>query len=283
MDESTITIETNDGQELQTYRWSPGSEPTAAVQIQHGLAEHAGRYRRVAEQLTAAGFVVYAPDSRGAGRSAVDGYGAWGDDGWDGWVDDVGRLVDRIRDEHPDLRLGLLGHSMGSFASQQYLLDRSDTVDAVVLSGSTEVGWLVDVLDSDEPADLSTFNAGFEHRTGFEWLSRDDAEVDAYVADPACGWEAPPIGGIASLAAAADPERVASVRADLPILLLSGTDDPLAQGGAAIETLAERYRAAGVTDVEVRLHDGGRHEMLNETNRDEVTAQIVAFLDRTLT
>lgn len=171
---------------------------------------------------------------------------------------------------------------MGSFATQQYLLDHSGAVDAVVLSGSTEVGWLVPVLDADEPADLSAFNEPFEHRTGFEWLSRDTAEVDAYMADPACGWEAPPLPGIATLAAPADPSRIASIRDDLPMLIVSGDADPLAQGGSAVEQLASRYRDAGLRDVDVRLYPGARHEVLNETNRDQVTADIVAFLDRTI-
>ncbi|GGI02570.1 alpha/beta hydrolase [Egicoccus halophilus] len=283
MRESTTTIATGDGQELHVYRWAPDDQPKAVVQLQHGLAEHAGRYRRFAEALTGAGYLVYAPDARGSGRSAGNGYGDWGADGWPGWVDDVARLNARIRRDEPDLPLGLFGHSMGSFATQHFLLDHAGDVDAVVLSGSTEVGWLVPVLDSDEPADLSTFNAPFEHRTGYEWLSRDEAEVDAYVADPACGWEAPPLPGIGTLAAAADPDRVAAVRDDLPMLIVSGSDDPLAQGGAAIEVLAERYRTAGLTHVETQVYPGGRHELLNEINRGEVTADVLAFLDRTLT
>jgi alpha-beta hydrolase superfamily lysophospholipase len=102
------------------------------------------------------------------------------------------------------------------------------------------------------------------------------------MADPACGWEAPPLADIGTLAAAADPDRVAAIRDDLPMLIVSGTDDPLAHGGAAVEALAERYRAAGLTDVEVRLYPGARHEVLNETNRGEVTADVIAFLDRAL-
>ncbi len=281
MHESTTTVATNDGQQLHTYRWAPEGHPRAVVQIQHGLAEHAGRYRRFATALTGAGYLVYAPDARGSGHSATDGYGSWGADGWPGWVDDIGRVANHIRGAEPDLPLALFGHSMGSFATQQYLLDH-DAVDAVVLSGSTEVGWLVPVLDADEPADLSAFNEPFEHRTGFEWLSRDEAEVDAYMADPACGWQAPPLTDIATLAAAADPARIAGIRHDLPILIVSGTDDPLAQGGAAIQALADRYRTAGLSDVEVALYPGARHEVLNETNRDEVTADVITFLDRTL-
>ena len=283
VDESTTTITTGDGQQLHTFVWSPEGRPKAVVQVQHGLAEHAARYRRFAEALTAAGYLVYAADARGSGLSAVDGYGAWGPDGWPGWVDNVGRLTARIRRDEPELPLGVFAHSMGSFATQQHLLDHADNVDAVVLSGSTDVSWLVPVLDAREPADLSAFNAPFEHRTGFEWLSRDESEVDAYVADPACGWEAPPLADIGTLAAAADPERVAGIRDDLPILILSGSDDPLAQGGAAVEALADRYRQAGLTDVQMTLYPGARHEILNETNRDEVTADILAFFDRTLT
>ncbi|AXV07485.1 Lysophospholipase [Euzebya pacifica] len=280
MDESTIEFTSRDGIAVHTYRWAPEESPRAVVQVQHGLAEHAARYRRFAEALTDAGYLVYAPDARGSGRTAQGAYGSWGADGWPGWVNDVALLRERISEEHPDLPVVLFGHSMGSFATQHYLLDHSADVDAVVLSGSTEVEWLVPVLDADEPADLSAFNEPFEHRTGFEWLSRDEAEVDAYVADPACGWEAPPLPGIGSLAAAADPDRVAAVRDDLPMLIVSGDADPLAQGGATVELLAQRYRDAGLGDVEVRLYPGGRHELLNETNRDEVTDDILAFLDR---
>lgn len=282
MDETTTVFTSRDGIEVQTYRWAPDGTPKAVVQVQHGLAEHAGRYRRFAEALTGAGYLVYAPDARGSGRTARGAYGSWGDDGWPGWVDDVALLGERIRRDHPELALGLFAHSMGSFATQQYLLDNFDDVDAVVLSGSTEVGWLVPVLDSEEPADLSAFNAPFEDRTGFEWLSRDTAEVNAYVDDPACGWEAPPLPGITTLSAAADPSLIAAIRDDLPLLIVSGAADPLAHGGSAIELLASRYRAAGLRDVEVRVYPDARHEILNETNREEVTADVVAFLNRTI-
>ncbi len=282
MDESTITVPTADGLELQTWVWAPSGTPRAVVQVQHGLAEHAARYRRFAEALTDAGYLVVAPDGRGSGRTAAGSYGSWGQEGWPGWVDDVGRVSQRIRTGHPGLPLAIIGHSMGSFATQQHLLEHAAEVDAVVLSGSTEVGWLIPVLDADEPADLSAFNEPFEHRTGFEWLSRDEAEVDAYVADPACGWSAPPLPGIGTLVAAADPDRIAAVRDDLPLLIVSGDADPLAQGGVTVELLAQRYRDAGLSDVEVHLYPGARHEVLNETNREEVTADILAFLDRTV-
>jgi alpha-beta hydrolase superfamily lysophospholipase len=282
MQENTVTVPTADGIELQTFRWAPEGTPRAAVQVQHGLAEHAARYRRFARALTAAGYLVYAPDGRGSGRTAAGRYGQWGPDGWPGWVDDLARLNARIRQDNPELEVALFGHSMGSFASQQYVLDHSGDIDALVLSGTTEVSGLAAMLDSDEPADLSAFNAPFEFRTGYEWLSRDEAEVDAYVADEACGFAAPKLTGIATLAQAADPERLTAIRPDLPILLISGTDDPLAGGGAAVELVAQRYRDAGIRDVHATLYPGARHELLNETNRDEVTADVLAFLDRTV-
>jgi alpha-beta hydrolase superfamily lysophospholipase len=282
MQENSITVATADGIELQTFRWAPEGSPRAVVQVQHGLAEHAARYRRFGQALTSAGYLVYAPDGRGSGRTAAGRYGEWGPDGWPGWVEDLARLNTRIRQDNPALKVALFGHSMGSFASQQYVLDHSADIDALVLSGTTEVSGLAAMLDSDAPADLSAFNAPFENRTGYEWLSRDESEVDAYVADEACGFAAPKLTGIATVAQAADPERLAGIRADLPILLVSGTDDPLAGGGAAVELVAQRYRDAGVRDVQAILYPGARHELLNETNRDEVTADVLAFLDRTV-
>ncbi len=195
MDESTIEVTSRDGIRLQVYRWAPEGELRAVVQIQHGLGEHALRYKRFAQALTDAGYLVYAPDGRGSGLTAEGRYGHWGEDSWPGWVDDVARLNARIRADHPGLPLALFGHSMGSFATQQFLVDHSGDVDAVVLSGTTEVSGLVPLLDSPEPADLSSFNAGFEHRTGFEWLSRDEAEVDLYVADEGCGFASEPFRG----------------------------------------------------------------------------------------
>jgi alpha-beta hydrolase superfamily lysophospholipase len=282
MQETTITVTTADDIALQTFRWAPEGEPRAVVQVQHGLAEHAARYRRFAEALAAAGYLVYAPDARGSGRTAAGRYGDWGPDGWPGWVDDLARLNARIRRDNPALKLALFGHSMGSFASQQYVLDHSGDIDALVLSGTTEVSGLADMLDTDEPADLSAFNAPFVNRTGYEWLSRDEDEVDKYVADEACGFVSARLVGIGTLTQAADPQRLAGIRKDLPVLLVSGTDDPLAGGGAAVELVAARYRDSGIRDVQVRLYPGARHEVLNEINRDEVTADIIAFLDATV-
>jgi alpha-beta hydrolase superfamily lysophospholipase len=130
--------------------------------------------------------------------------------------------------------------------------------------------------------DLSAFNAGFEPRTGYEWLSRDEAEVDLYVADRWCGFEASPdvmpqlFGGADRLA---DGAVLGGIRKDLPILVVSGDADPLAGGGALIEAVGQRYRDAGIVDVTVRLFPQARHEIFNETNRDEITTVVIDWLD----
>ncbi|MFV0427101.1 MAG: alpha/beta hydrolase [Beutenbergiaceae bacterium] len=282
MDETSFTITSADGLGLHVYRWAGTGAPGAIVQIQHGFAEHAARYRRFAQALTDAGYVAYGIDARGSGLTANGDYGNWGPDGWAGWVNDVHLVNQWIRKNDGTCPVALFGHSMGSFASQHYLLDHSTDVDAVILSGSSDTAAMAATLSSDAPADLSAFNGPFEHRTGYEWLSRDPAEVDKYVADPACGWSAPMPSGTADLARAADPSVVAQVRSDLPILMVSGDADPLAGGGALVEQVGQRYRDVGVRDVTVKLYPQARHELLNETNRDEVTADILAFLDRTV-
>jgi alpha-beta hydrolase superfamily lysophospholipase len=286
MDTSDFTIDADDGEQIVGYRWSGPGPTRAIVQIAHGMGEHAARYARLAAALVDRGYVVYANDHRGHGRTAgsEDRYGVLGAAGWDGLVADLGAVSTLARSEHPGVPLVVLGHSMGSFALQQHLLDHSADLDAAVLSGTSAADVIAGAIDTTQPADLASFNAAFEPgRTGYEWLSRDEEEVDRYVADPGCGFslDMPAMAQmVGSGAATADPARLAAIRDDLPIYLFSGDADPLAGGGALIELVGDRYRDAGVRDVTVRLYPGGRHETLNETNRDEVTADLIAWLDR---
>ena len=285
MDTTEFTITSADNEEVFVDRYAGEGEPKAIVQIAHGMGEHAARYARLAEALVDHGYVVYANDHRGHGRTAgsAERHGNLGAAGWQGLVDDMALLTARARTEHPDLPLVLLGHSMGSFALQQYLLDRSAEIDAAVLSGTSAIDVIAPGIDTSQPADLSAFNAPFEPgRTGYEWLSRDEAEVDAYVADPACGFGLDVPGMqqmIHGSADTANPARLAEIRPDLPIYVFSGDADPIAGGGALVELVGQRYRDAGVKDVTVKLYPGARHETLNETNRDEVTADLIAWLD----
>lgn len=285
MDETSFSFPSSDGTEIHVYRWTGDGEAKAVVQIEHGMGEHAGRYRRLAEALTSTGYAVVADDHRGHGRTAggPEGHGDLGAAGWQGLVDDIGRLSAMARRDHPDVPLIVLGHSMGSFALQQYLLDHSADLDGAVLTGTSAIDVIGPGIDPDAEVDLSAFNAPFESRTGYEWLSRDEAEVDAYVADEGCGFGLNPAGVrgmLDGVSAAADETRLAAIRHDLPILLMSGDADPLAGGGPLVQMVGDRYIGAGVHDVTVNLYPGARHEIFNETNRDEVTADLIAWLDR---
>ncbi|MFN3216186.1 MAG: alpha/beta fold hydrolase [Acidimicrobiales bacterium] len=286
MNERELSLTAADGTTLVGYHWSGDAEPRSIVQIAHGMGEHAGRYRRLAEALVGADHVVVAADHRGHGRTAgsPDHHGDLGPGGWPALVDDLGVVADAARAEDPDLPLFVVGHSMGSFALQQYLLDNSDRLDGAALSGTSAVDIIGAAIDPDAEVDLSAFNAPFEPaRTEYDWLSRDDAEVDAYLADPDCGFGLNAPGAASMLGTAerfGDPEALAAIRSDLPILVFSGDADPLAGGGELIQLVASRYRDAGVADVEVILYPGARHEIFNETNRDEVTADLLAWLDR---
>ncbi len=172
---------------------------------------------------------------------------------------------------------------MGSFAVQQYLLDHSNRVDAVVLTGTTALDLLEPALDLDQPLDLAAFNAAFQPaRTDFDWLSRDEAIVDAYIADPRCGFGLDTDSTKAMFFGArrlADPDQVALVRTDLPLYIAVGELDPVNANLALLNVLVDRYRAAGLTDVTARTYPGARHEILNETNRDKVVADILDWLD----
>ena len=274
-----------DATKVATYAWTDVTgEPAGVVQIAHGLAEHGERYDRFAMALNAAGFLVHAVDHRGHGRTANGHLGDFGAAGFGGLIADVAQFGKALRAQHGSLPLFLFGHSMGSFAAQAAILDHASTWSGVVLSGSTALDMLAAGMANapkDAPAGLEAFNAGFEHRTGYEWLSRDDAEVDAYIADPWCGWDVPDdvIPSLfAPAARLADPTVLAGIRKDLPLLIASGDADPLAGGGSLIQLLGQRYRDAGIVDVTVKLYPAARHEILNETIRGEVTADVVAWL-----
>lgn len=273
--------------EIAAFRWEPAGPPRGIVSIAHGMGEHVLRYAPLAARLTAAGFVVQGQDHRGHGATAREAGaepGVLGPEGWGDLVDDVGRLVARGRADVPGVPVVLLGHSMGSFAVQQYLLDHSLEVDAAALTGTSLLDVMETGLDLSGPLDLSGFNAPFAPaRTDFDWLSRDPEQVDLYVADPWCGFGLDVEGGLAMFTAGravADPARLAAMRPDLPVYVAVGEADPVGGPVVAPEALVQRYRDAGLRDVTLRIWEGARHEILNETNRDEVVDDLLAWLDR---
>ena len=283
-----VDFPSTEGVTIAAYRWDPEGDPKAIVQITHGVGEYATRYVRVAEALTAAGFVVYAHDHRGHANSVASeaDYGILGETGWTELVADIGRMGARAREAHPGLPLGLVAHSLGSFAAQQLLLDRSDDLDAVALSGTAAVDLMEPMMDLDAPMDLSGFNAAFQpQRTDFDWLSRDEAEVDAYIEHRWFGFGLDSLGTrgmFAGARAATDPERLAGIRKDLPVYVTVGEMDPVGGGLVLVDALVDRYRAAGLTDITVRVWPGARHEVFNETNRFEVVVDLVDWLESRL-
>jgi alpha-beta hydrolase superfamily lysophospholipase len=285
MPSSSFTYPSADGTQIVAYQWYAAGEPRAAVQLTHGMGEHARRYEHVARALTDAGYVVYAQDQRGHGASAdPERLGDLGEGGWNGLVDDIGLLSARIRAEHPGLPLILLGHSMGSFAVQQYLLDHSDDIDGVALTGTAVIDLLEPALDLDQPLDLTMFNAPFQPaRTEYDWLSRDEAVVDAYVADPLCGFGIDTESAKGMFVGArrlADPAQLAALRWSLPVYIAVGEADPVNGGLAVLTPLIDRLKEAGLTDVTVVTYPEARHEVLNETNSDEVIVSLIEWMDR---
>jgi alpha-beta hydrolase superfamily lysophospholipase len=275
-----------DGLEVGSYRWPAAGRATAVVQIAHGMAEHAKRYDHVAAALNRAGYHVYANDHRGHGLTGTHSntVGDFGKAGWNALVDDMVALTRIARDREHGLPIILLGHSMGSMAAQQYIIDHSAEIRAVALSGSVAMDMLAS--DTTSNGDLTAFNKAFEPaRTPFDWLSRDEAAVDAYVADPLCGFQLTPESmmtlGMSALRLA-DPKELNRIRNDLPIYIFAGDADPLNHHLEWLKPLASRYRAAGIKDVAERYYRDARHEVLNETNRDEVIGDLLNWIEKTI-
>jgi alpha-beta hydrolase superfamily lysophospholipase len=278
-----FTFPSADGEPIFAYRWSGDAPVRGVLQVAHGMGEHALRYREALAPLIESGIVVYANDHRGHGRTAKtpEALGDFGAGGFPALASDMAALTDLARRENPGKKLILLGHSMGSFALQLYLLDFSAKIDGAVLSGSAALDLLAQARDL--AGGLASFNSAFEpSRTPFDWLSRDEGEVDKYIADPLCGFSANPSSQASMFGAlmrAADPAALKSIRSDLPIHLIAGDKDPVNGNLEWLAPLADRYRAAGVRDVTTKFYKDGRHEMLNETNRDEVVADLKGWVD----
>lgn len=278
--ESEFTLTAPDGYTIHGVTWSSGQPPKALVQIAHGRSEHARRYRPFAEALVRAGYEVHATDHRGHGAAAraAGTLGDFGPRGFAALVDDLTVTSRHLRRGAGGRPLLLFAHSMGSFAAQYLLLEHSASIDGLVLSGTAAV----DLRDPRKSGAVATqFNAGIEHpRTDCDWLSRDPAVVDAYLADPLCGFALTPESMASIYVDAhriADPAAYASVRRSLPIALITGDRDPVNHFLVWFDALAARYRGLGFSDVSTFVYGGARHEPVNETNRDEVIANLIAW------
>lgn len=303
MRERHFTYTADDGAKLFVYRWLPDvGIGKAVVHIAHGLAEHAGRYERLAERLTESGYVVFANDHRGHGRTAQEpeDIGHFADaDGWERILKDIEQIVGQERREYLGHPVILLGHSMGSLIAQH--MAARDVFDAIAMSGANglvsplvRVGKLIARIERWRSGKrgkselinsltFDAFNKAFKpNRTSFDWLSRDEDEVDKYIADPMCGflcsnqlW----IDMLDAITEAAKPEFRARIPKQLPIYLFSGSRDQVNAEGRGSTALAEYYRSIGMEKVSYRIFTQARHETLNELNRDEVTEHLIDWMN----
>ncbi|MEU3989266.1 alpha/beta hydrolase [Streptomyces platensis] len=293
-----------DGARIATYTWLPESgHPRALVQIAHGAAEHGRRYDRFARFLAGHGYAVIASDHRGHGATAAatGGRGVVGEDAWRAIVSDLKGIGDHAAAAHPGLPLVLLGHSMGAMLARDYAQEYGADLAGLILTGAfrTLPGLDIDgavagleeeiaergrsALSAFIPRTFSSFNDAFTHRTGYEWLSRDAAEVDTYVADEDCGFAfsaglaADWVGAIRKIN---DPGNVARVPRGLPVHVAVGELDPCHQGMTLVHELLEDFRYVGTRDLTWKAYPDARHEILNETNREEVQDDLLAWLDK---
>lgn len=305
IDEHEYTFTSSDGHTpIHVREWVPDCDLNGVVQITHGVAEHIDRYERFARFLAAKGFAVVGNDHLGHGKSIAspDCLGYFADtDGWMKIVDDVEQLRVMTARKYPGLPYFLFGHSMGSFVARTWLCRYSYCpVNGVILSGTGQNPYPVIfagamLCDAEivrigpraysELVDKTAFgayNKGFEpSRTAFDWLSRDCAEVDKCVADPLCGF--PCSVGLYrdmmfGLKYISERPNLRKMNPDMPIYLMSGDKDPVGANGEGVAKVYAMLLRSGVKDVTYRFYPEGRHEMLNEINRDEVMKEIAAWL-----
>lgn len=286
-------------------RWLPEQgSPRAVLQLVHGISEYIARYDRFATSLAEQGFVVVGHDHLGHGKTATD-HSEYGflapEKGWEHLVEDVHTLREQMGQQFPGLPYFLFGHSMGSFVARTYLIDHPGAVDGCILSGTGQQPSMLIALGRGVAAvvarrygprhvsklvtalSLGTYNTQFKpNRTGADWISRDTAVVDAYVADPMCrffptvGMFRDMMGGLAYIGNA---KHMASIDPKTPIFLLSGAEDPVGDRGKGVRKVAALFQKAGCQDLSIKLYPQGRHEMLNETNWEEVYGDVLTWLE----
>lgn len=295
------TLTTGDGMTLDVRHW-PLAQPRAVIVILHGMAEHIGRYDRFATAMNSAGYAVIGHDQRGHGATA-GGPADWGflaeTDGWQRLVDDAIAVIGAASREHLDVPIFLLGHSMGTLVAR-CVVQESDRVAGLILSGTpADPGPIRRAGQAIAAAEIrrrgarhrstllhkmsfGAFNDAIEHpRTAFDWLTRDADEVDAYVADPACGWIATASfyrDLFAGVGRANASTCVARTPRHLPVLFLSGDADPCGGDGGRGVVKAANLMRRHVDRVDLRLYAGCRHELFHEIDATSIFADVERWI-----
>ncbi|UOE94576.1 alpha/beta hydrolase [Alkalihalobacillus sp. LMS39] len=305
MGRTEFTFENKDDILIQVYKWTPTTSVKGIVCISHGMSETALRYDAFANALSDEGYVVYAHDHRGHGKSAksMEELGYVSDnDGFFDMVEDVKKVVKLAKEEYPGQDVVLFSHSMGSFLAQRYIQLYGGDLAGVILSGTNgKPPWLVNVgivvaktlmTLKGRKADgklldkltFGSYNRPFEPAdTPFDWLSRDKEQVKKYIDDPYCG-NVFPVSFYHDLFMGTKEihkqEYIHEVPKELPIYIFAGDKDPVGDFGQGIIRLYDAYKKAGIKNVSYKLYEGGRHESLNEINRDEVIKDTITWLNK---
>lgn len=298
---------TNGRTKIRVRRCDPDRPAVGVVQIAHGVAEHIERYEGFMRFLAENGYVAVGSDHLGHGASITDeselGWFAE-NDGWDLIVSDMHRVHDTVFAGDPGVPYFLFGHSMGSFAARTYLIKYPAELDGAIICGTGQQSASL-VSTGKATASLicrlrgtkyrskllagmafGSYNKAFEpKRTNSDWLSRDEAVVDKYEADPLCGYIPTAglfrdmMGGIEFIS---KEENLEKMRKDLPVLFISGEMDPVGDNGKGPERACAAFKKAGMKDVSIKLYPDCRHELLNELNKEEVMADVLAWLNARL-
>lgn len=306
MQKVDFSFQTNDGVEIFACKWvEEGIEkPKAVVQIAHGMAEHIKRYDSFARELVSHNFMVYGNDHRGHGMtgSKTNSIGYFADEqGFERVVNDMEILTSIIEKEYPGVPIFLFGHSMGSFLSRRYIQLYGDRLAGVVLSGTGgdpgiigKIGKMIAAREMKKKGakvhsslmnklTFGSYNKVFRPtRTEFDWLTRNEQEVDNYINDPLCG-------GVFTagfyydlldgLVMVNKTENIMATPADLPIFLISGSKDPVGGNTKGVLKTFQAYKAEGMQNVTYKFYEDARHELLNETNKDEVQADVIHWIN----
>ena len=308
MNYSTNTFKTKDKEIIFYYKWSVKKESLQGiVQISHGIGEHAGRYQHIAKVLQKQGYEVYANDHRIHGKSVKNKEDLGYYDGPNFFKDalnDMRQLSEIIKKEHPTKKIILFGHSMGSLLSRDYVTKYSKDIQALVLSGTASFmkglgtfglycANVIGVFKGRQQSSsllksvfFTEFNKKFKpNRTKVDWISSDENQVDIFEADPyriedfSVSVFADVLKGSKKVNAKSAFKKTPKT---LPIYIFSGDQDPVGEMGEGVTKVAENYKNAGCKNLTLKLYKGGRHEMLNEKNRDQVQQHLIYWLKEKL-
>jgi alpha-beta hydrolase superfamily lysophospholipase len=309
--QETTYTSSGDGITIYVYRWLPAdlAQAKGVLHIVHGSIEHAMRYDRFAQFLVQNGYIVVASDYRGHGKTGAenDQFNIFSlqDNGWRMTVEDLHDLNQQIATDYPNKPLVMMGHSMGSFLVRHYMGVHGHTLAGAIIMGTGRAAqWLTQTAQViakllrmvGDKKRLTPFmhklvygqlnDAMDNPKTDYDFLSRDSAEVQKYIDDPWCGNTITVDYAhefATGLMVINDPYFIKQTRTDIPLLFTSGKADPVGGEDANfVHEVAQMYRDGGNEHITVTIYDEARHEILNETNRDQVMADILAWMDSTI-